>query len=104
DSFVFQNKTTAKEFSINAVQGTFRFITGVSAKNAYSIKTPSATIGVRGTEFDFTVDQAGTHVGLWGGSIRLCNTGTPRRCTEVSGQCSVVLITPAKQIKRVNDV
>lgn len=104
DSFVFQNKTTARSFSINAVQGTFRFITGASAKNVYSIKTPSATIGVRGTEFDFAVDENGTHVGLWGGALRLCTTGTPRRCTEVSGQCSVVIVTPVKQIQRVNNV
>jgi len=102
DSFVFQSKTTAKSFSLNAVQGTFRFITGVSAKNVYSIKTPSATIGVRGTEFDFTVDQQGTHVGLWGGSIRLCDTSVPQRCTIVSGQCSVVIMTPTKQLRRVN--
>lgn len=102
DSFVFQNKTTAKSFSLNAVQGTFRFITGVSAKNVYSIKTPSATIGVRGTEFDFAVDRNGTHVGVWGGSVLLCNRGTPRRCTEISGQCSVVIMTPTQTRRIIN--
>ena len=104
DSFVFQNASTAKSFSLNAVQGSFRFITGVSAKNAYTINTPTATIGVRGTEFDFAVDQEGTHLGLWGGTVRLCNKAVPRQCTDVSGQCSVVVVTPDKKIKAVKSI
>jgi hypothetical protein len=47
DDFVYKNRGTAEDVSINAVRGTFRFITGSSPKNAYSLKTPVATIGVR---------------------------------------------------------
>lgn len=104
DSFVFQSKTTAKSFSLNAVQGTFRFITGVSAKNVYSIKTPSATIGVRGTEFDFAVDRNGTHVGLWGGQLQVCDRSVPRRCTIVAGHCSVLVVTPQRRFVPVNNI
>lgn len=48
DAFVFKNDNTARQISINAVRGAFRFITGKSPKDAYSIMTPTATIGVRG--------------------------------------------------------
>ena len=48
DAFVFKNDNTARQISINAVRGAFRFITGKSPKDAYSITTPTATIGVRG--------------------------------------------------------
>ena len=47
DAFIFSGDT-AREISINAVRGAFRFITGNSPKDAYSITTPTATIGVRG--------------------------------------------------------
>jgi len=48
DAFVFTNDDTARQISINAVRGAFRFITGNSPKDAYRISTPTATIGVRG--------------------------------------------------------
>jgi hypothetical protein len=48
DAFVFNDQNTARQISINAVKGAFRFITGKSPKDVYSITTPTATIGVRG--------------------------------------------------------
>jgi hypothetical protein len=48
DAFVFADDNTARNISINAVKGAFRFITGKSPKDVYSITTPTATIGVRG--------------------------------------------------------
>ena len=48
DAFVFNNDNTARQVSISAVRGAFRFIAGKSSKDAYSITTPTATIGVRG--------------------------------------------------------
>ena len=59
DAFVFSDNGDAKKFSINVTRGAFRFITGNGPKSAYSINTPTATIGVRGTEFDFNVDGGG---------------------------------------------
>ena len=41
DSFVFKGPASAKDFSLDAVRGTFRFITGASAKQAYSINRRS---------------------------------------------------------------
>ncbi len=48
DAFVFDDSDTARQISINAVKGAFRFITGNSPKDAYKINTPTSTIGVRG--------------------------------------------------------
>jgi hypothetical protein len=103
DSFVFQNKTTAKAFSIDAVRGSFRFITGASAKQAYTIRTPSATIGVRGTEFDLSVNEDGTtNVALFGGSVRVCDRGAPdRHCLVLTGTCSTLVLTPDRNFRQV---
>ena len=89
DKFVFSgNKASA--INLNAVRGAFRFITGVSVKKAYEIKTPSATIGVRGTRFDFSIDRRGRMaIALYEGAAQLCNRR--KECFVVSGTCSVAL-------------
>ena len=48
DVFVFNPDNTAKKVAIRIVKGSFRFISGKSPKSAYSITTPSSTIGIRG--------------------------------------------------------
>ncbi len=53
DQFVLKGNNTASKFAIRAARGTFRFITGKSKKSAYKIFSRSATIGIRGTGFDF---------------------------------------------------
>jgi hypothetical protein len=47
DKFVYSPQGSS--VSLNATKGVFRFISGSAPKNAYEIKTPSATVGVRGT-------------------------------------------------------
>ncbi len=48
DAFVFDKNDTARKVSISAIKGAFRFISGKSPKDVYTIKTPTATIGIRG--------------------------------------------------------
>lgn len=48
DAFVFAGEDTARQISINALRGAFRFISGNSPKDAYKITTPTSTIGIRG--------------------------------------------------------
>jgi len=55
DKFVFAADGTAQEVVLNAAKGAFRFISGISPYQAYSFRTPTATIGVRGTRFDLVV-------------------------------------------------
>ncbi len=53
DAFVFDANNKARKITMNAAKGAFRFITGTSQKQAYTINTPTSTIGIRGTRFDF---------------------------------------------------
>lgn len=55
ETYLMRNEKTASKVAVKALRGYFRFITGNSAKSAYSIATPSATIGIRGTGFDIRV-------------------------------------------------
>src|SRR6478672_419869 len=61
EKYLLQNASTStvSNFSVNALRGSFRFITGDSPKPSYAIKTPTATIGIRGTEFDLAVRPDG---------------------------------------------
>jgi hypothetical protein len=106
DAFVFNDDSTARDISINAVRGAFRFITGNSNKDAYSITTPTATIGVRGTEFDVAVEgpTGVTRVVNFDGIARICRRrpdGTvddPRTgCVELRDPCTLSIIRPKQQ-------
>jgi hypothetical protein len=57
DRFVFAGEATAKQVTLNATRGVFRFITGNSPKSAYLIDTPIATIGTRGSHADIIVGE-----------------------------------------------
>jgi hypothetical protein len=100
DSFVFNDNNTASKVGMQALRGTFRFITGVSQKQAYSIRTPSMTIGVRGTRFDFSVSRSGeTTFALFEGGARVCDRAG--RCLELTGRCAVVVSSPGRGIRQL---
>ena len=87
EKYLMRNGGTASQFAVSALGGTFRFITGKSAKTAYKIDTPTGTIGVRGTKFDFTVKKKKTKIVLFEGAVTFCSdTGG---CKEVKGKCDV---------------
>ena len=65
DRFVFNPDGTASDVVFAAVKGTFRFIGGNSNDDAYSIRTPTMTIGIRGTAGDFAVRPGGMSMVLW---------------------------------------
>ena len=94
DDFVFQSNNTAQRLTVNAARGAFRFITGVSDKGAYTIRTPVATIGVRGTEGDITVHEDGSiSASIYdNGAFRICSLEKPRRCAVLEGSCSVIVL------------
>lgn len=87
EDYLLRADGSAGKFAINALSGAFRFATGVAAKDRYLIKTPTGTIGVRGTEFDFNVDEAGTAVLLFSGGLQLCNLKGV--CVSLDGNCQV---------------
>ena len=62
-SFVFDNtKQDAGKLGLKIALGTVRFASGQIAKHSpesLKIETPTATVGVRGTDFSLTVDEIG---------------------------------------------
>ena len=63
DDFVYDPNTKTGSLSLKASFGTIRYASGQIAKNSrqnVKIKTPTATVGVRGTDFSMTVDELGS--------------------------------------------
>ncbi len=104
DRFVFSNNgSSAKQVSLNAVRGAFRFITGNSNHDAYTITTPTATIGVRGTGIDFTVDPIGTSLAVLNGSADLCEKLQRNRCERQVSGCGVAVAPPREPVRRIDE-
>ena len=63
DDFVFDpKKSDAGKLAMRVGMGTVRYASGQIAKNnpqQVNIKTPTATVAVRGTDFSMTVDETG---------------------------------------------
>jgi hypothetical protein len=49
DKFVYDPNKRAGAVALKATRGSLRFVTGVQDHDSYTIKTPYATLGVRGT-------------------------------------------------------
>ena len=63
DDFVYDPNQKTGKLSLKATLGTVRYASGQIAKNSaqnVSIKTPTATIAVRGTDFAMTIDEIGS--------------------------------------------
>jgi len=62
DEYVYDPDPSKSKMALNFVQGTARFATGglgLVPKENIQIQTPTATIGIRGTDFTTTVDELG---------------------------------------------
>ena len=91
DKFVFADSVTYNQAGMELAKGAFRFTTGHSEKKAYDIKTPVATIGVRGTILDVLSQGSKTTVVLHEGRAIVC----PRRArSDTSRRGCVELNTP----------
>ena len=62
DRFVFDPGRGGGELTIELSKGAFRFISGRMDKRAYVLVTPTATIGIRGTDFIVEVLESGETV------------------------------------------
>ena len=85
DRFLMRGGNRLQKFSVDALRGSFRFITGNGAKSAYDIQTANATIGIRGTAFDFSTGRE-TLLAVFEGGVRLCSGG---RCESIPEGCGV---------------
>lgn len=57
DRFVYDPDKQRGDVVLEASKGAFRFITGAQDPNSYTLKTPVATIGVRGTIVDYGIEN-----------------------------------------------
>jgi hypothetical protein len=86
EDYLLRDDQSAGKFAINALSGTFRFATGTSPKDSYVINTPTGTIGVRGTWFDFNVDQV-TRVVVYRGRVIMCDKAN--ECVSLNDSCEM---------------
>jgi opacity protein-like surface antigen len=71
DRFVYDPDHGKGRVVVRATRGIFRFVTGSQPPQDYTIETPIATIGVRGTVFDFLVQPNRVIVILISGNVRV---------------------------------
>ena len=96
EDILFDSPSTASQFTVGAVAGAFRFLSGNSEKSAYSVRTPNGTMGIRGTEFDFSVvPQSSVSVVTFRGEVLLCNQSN--RCAIIRGGCAAVQLNSSGQ-------
>lgn len=97
DKFVYDAGAAPGSISINLTKGAFRFITGLSPKTSYVIKTPTASMGIRGTVFDvFVAENGETAVLLHEGGVDVC--ATSKTCRRHNKKGHVVFVSLARTI------
>jgi hypothetical protein len=97
---LLRNASTAQKISVKGLRGTFRFITGKSPKSAYNISTSNATIGIRGTAFDFNVGNR-TVLAVLNGAVKL--KGSNGKSVNTEAGCGVAEAGPGGVIARELD-
>jgi FecR-like protein len=59
DKFVYDPTGSSGSVVIQATRGSFRWVTGSQAKQAYQVSTPHGSLGVRGTTVELLVNKPG---------------------------------------------
>ena len=96
EDILFDSPRTASQFTVGAIAGAFRFLSGDSEKSAYSVRTPNGTMGIRGTEFDFSVvPQSSVSVVTFRGEVLLCNQSN--QCAAIRGGCAAAQLNSSGQ-------
>ena len=106
DEFVYDPNTKTGALSLKASLGTVRYASGQIAKNSkqnVKIETPTATIGVRGTDFTMTIDETGSST-----IILLPSCDTKGNCyvgeIDVTSDAGQVILNQAFQATVVDTV
>src|SRR5580698_7054263 len=86
DKFVYDPNGSQGNVVVVATEGSFRFITGLLPHEDYEIKTPFATMGVRGTEFIAAICNR----------VSALNSGCGLQAQVISGE--IVVTTNSGQV------
>lgn len=81
DTYVYNPNTRTGNIVLNATKGAFRFVSGSAQSSTYKIRTPTASIGVRGTIFSWLITPLGD-------VLAVCEEGEIEGCNN-AGQCLV---------------
>lgn len=103
EDYLLREDGSGGKFAINALSGTFRFVTGGAPKDRYEINTPTGTIGVRGTAFDLNVKEDHYSLLLFHGAVVICNKAN--KCITVDDFCDVGMadLSDAKLLGNTED-
>lgn len=97
DKYVYDPDRKAGDIALNVTRGTFRFVGGaISKNNEVTIKTPSATIGIRGGIVTFSVSDSGATTAnfLYGDSMRVTALGSTQTATRGGSEITVPVGAP----------
>ena len=78
----------ARTLSVEVAFGAMRWVSGISGRNSYEIKTPVANIGVRGTVVDILHDGDRTIINFVDGSGPICKIATAECRTVNAGEAA----------------
>src|SRR3954454_7475269 len=94
DRFVFEPDRGARSVVLTATKGVARFVSGAGPSAVYQVRTPHATIGVRGTVFEVMVQSSRTVVVLGDvGAVDVCRRAAPRTCQALTGPGDLAIVT-----------
>jgi hypothetical protein len=103
DRFVYAGPEQAGTIAINLAKGAFRFASGNADKRAYTLTTPTAAIGVRGTIFYGNVTATLTTIVAEEGPVDICTrSATNKRCVSLANRNDRADITPTSIAKSVS--
>ncbi len=99
DNFVYSGRSGA---TFGVAKGAFRFVSAPGEHKGYEVRTPTATIGVRGTNFGVRATPSRTDAVLYSGAIEVCDS-SGAACRVLDKPCTFVTVTRAgmTEIKRV---
>jgi len=90
DEYIYNPVDSTGEFVVELGEGLFRFVSGEMSSQSYTIDTPVATIGVRGTNIVFSIGVFGLFLQMIDGSALITPKGTGAPATASQGQVASV--------------
>lgn len=90
DEFVYADPATSRSV-INLTKGAFRFVSGKMAEDKVTLKTPTATMVIRGTELKIDVaDDGQTEVSVLEGAIEMTSLIAGTALSIATGQSGLL--------------
>lgn len=83
DQYRFNNNRSTDSAIMTLLAGGFRTITGVigkANKKAYRMKTPLATLGIRGTNYGVVIKGSDNYFAIWSGTINVKSSVSGSTC------------------------